>query len=250
MSRKEKSKLGRIYNHRPDTLDIRDLAYRPKLIMAEAHIPESTDLENKLPSCWDQLDLGACTGHGSIGAMVFIHPDKMFSRLKAYYNGRVIEGDVCEDNGAQIRDVVQGLAQAGVCEETQWPYNTDTFASPPPIVTENSAFETKISQYLRVSDIEDYKQCLAEGFPVILGFTVYSNFESEEMTQSGILTLPGTNDSVLGGHCVLGIGYDETTRRAKIRNSWGTGWGPFSGNFFMDYDYFTNLVSDMWTIRS
>lgn len=249
MLRRNRSKFDRIYNHRPDNPDIRDITYRPKIVLSDVQIPQSVDLTDKLPACWDQGDLGSCTGHGSVGAMVFLHPAQMFSRLDAYYNGRVIEGDTGEDNGAQIRDVVQGLAQVGVCEETQWPYDTDTFSSPPSIVTEGLAFQTKISQYLRVSDLDDLKQCLAEGFPVVFGFTVYDNMESEQMTETGILSLPGPEDQVLGGHCVLAIGYDETTQQVKVRNSWGTGWGPFNGNFFMDYAYFQNLVSDMWTLR-
>ena len=39
----------------------------------------------------------------------------------------------------------------------------------------------------------------------------------------------------LGGHAVCVIGYDDSTRMFKMRNSWGTSWGK-SGNFRMSYD--------------
>jgi C1A family cysteine protease len=242
------SKIGRKYGCRVDFPKKDDIAYRPKIARMEAQIPSMINLVDKFPACWDQGDLGSCTGHGTVGAMVYLHPDQMFSRLDAYYNGRVIEGDVDQDNGAQISDVISGLTNTGVIPEIDWPYNPATFATPP------KALETypivKAVQASRVADLEDLKSALAEGFPVVIGFSVYSNFESQEMNESGILTMPGPSDELLGGHCVLVIGYDETTQQCFVRNSWGTGWGPFNGNFYMPYRYFNTLVSDMWVIQS
>jgi hypothetical protein len=39
--------------------------------------------------------------------------------LFVYYNERVIEGTVDEDNGAFIRDGIKSLAKQGVCSEQQ-----------------------------------------------------------------------------------------------------------------------------------
>lgn len=242
-----KSKIGRKYGYRIDHPDIRDLAYRPAIARTEIVLPPSVQLEGQLPACWDQGQLGCCTGEGSVGALVFLHPDKMFSILDAYYNGRVIEGDEDQDNGAQIADVVSGLANVGVVSDSDWPFDINAFASPPEGLDKD--ISTKISQYLRVADLDDTKQCLAEGFPVIIGFSVYEYFESQEMVDGGILSLPKPNEQLLGGHCVLVTGYNEETQRLRIRNSWGPDWGPFKGYFEMDYAYFQNLVSDCWTIR-
>lgn len=235
------------YGCRPDTKDVRDLKFRDSQHFKLMKLPNSVDLTSKLPPCWDQGELGSCTGHGSVGAMVFIHPDKMFSRLDAYFNARVIEGDIDQDNGAQIRDVVMGLVKTGVCDESVWPYDISTFATPPALDT---AVMTKVSQYLRCDNLDEVRNSLAQGFPVIIGFTVFSNFESAEMVKHGILHTPGWFDKNLGGHCVLVTGYDDTAQQVTIRNSWGTEWGPFQGNFRMGYDYFHHLVSDMWTIRA
>lgn len=242
-----KSKIGRKYGCRVDLPRKEDVAYRPKVVRMEAQIPSSVNLVDKLPACWDQGQLGSCTGHGTVGAMVFLHPKEMFSRLDAYYDGRVIEGDVDQDNGAQIADVLQGLSTAGVVTEDSWPYDPVTFATPPANL--GTDLVTKINEYARVSDLDDLKSCLAEGLPVVIGFSVYDNFESEEMAKTGMLTVPGPNDELLGGHCVLVIGYDETTQKCFVRNSWGTEWG-LSGNFYMPYNYFKGgLVSDMWVIQ-
>ena len=109
---------------------------------------------------------------------------------------------------------------------------------------------TKAVQYSRVADLEALKQCLAEGFPVIIGFSVYDNFESPEMATSGELHLPVPSDELLGGHCVLIVGYNEEQQQVFVRNSWGTTWG-LNGHFWMDYSYFNaGLVSDRWVIQA
>lgn len=249
-SRRSRSKLGRKYGYRIDIPDIRDLAYRPTVARTEIVIPPSVMLENQLPACWDQGLEGSCCGHGVGGAVAFIHQGFMPSRQQIYFDGRQIEGDTDQDAGAQISDVVQALAHLGVAPEELWPYEESNIFTTPPDEVYQASLPYKISQYLRVADLDDTKQCLAEGFPVIIGFSVYEYFESQVMNEEGILHLPQPNEQLLGGHCVLVTGYNEDTQRVRVRNSWGINWGPFQGNFEMDYAYFQNLVSDCWTIRA
>ena len=92
--------------------------------------------------------------------------------------------------------------------------------------------------------------CLASGYPFVLGFTVYSSFESAEVARTGVLSMPGTNEDVVGGHAVLAVGYDDSTQTFLVRNSWGTSWGQ-AGYFTIPYAYLTTrgLSSDFWTIR-
>jgi C1A family cysteine protease len=68
--------------------------------------------------------------------------------------------------------------------------------------------------------------CLADGYPFVFGFTVYESFESNSVAKkSGIVPMPSSSEKVMGGHCVVAVGYDNATRTFIIRNSWGTGWG-------------------------
>lgn len=62
--------------------------------------------------------------------------------------------------------------------------------------------------------------------------------------------MPQKTERVVGGHAVVGVGYDDAQRRFIVRNSWGTGWG-LQGYFTMPYDYLANshLSSDFWTVR-
>lgn len=242
------SKINRKYGCKVDFPRRDDIAYRPKIARMEAQIPVKVDLSDKLPTCWDQGQEGSCTGHGCGAAIAFIHPGFMPSRNMIYFDGRELEGDTDQDSGAQISDVISGLATHGVCHESTWPYDAMTLLEAPSEEAYQEALPQKIKQYARVSDLEDLKSCLAEGFPVVIGFSVYDNFESPEMAKTGLLTLPGPNDELLGGHCVLVTGYDESTRLCLVRNSWGTSWG-LNGNFHMPYSYFNTLVSDMWVIQ-
>jgi len=72
--------------------------------------------------------------------------------------------------------------------------------------------------------------------PVIFGFCVYSSFEGDQVAQTGVMPMPAPNEQVLGGHCVVAVGYDDMKQMVTVRNSWGTGWGQ-SGYFEMPYAF-------------
>jgi C1A family cysteine protease len=93
------------------------------------------------------------------------------------------------------------------------------------------------------------KGCLASGFPIVGGFSVYSSFESDQVAKTGIVPMPAKNESQLGGHCVLIVGYDDAKQWFIIRNSWSDTWGA-QGYCYMPYAYWTNpsLASDFWQI--
>jgi len=220
-------------------------------------LPPSIDLRSECPPVYDQGQLGSCTGNGIAGAIEFDQrkqSTKEFtpSRLFIYYNERVIEGTVDHDAGAQIRDGIKAVAKLGAPPETDWPYDISKFAQRPPPTAYSDAKQDLVSAYSRVvQDVTQMRGCLAEGYPFVFGFTVYQSFEGASVAQTGIVPMPGTGEAVLGGHCVVAVGYDDTKRQFTIRNSWGTGWG-LNGYCLMPYEYLINprLASDFWTIRS
>lgn len=94
------------------------------------------------------------------------------------------------------------------------------------------------------------KGCIASGFPIVFGFTVYDSFESNEVARTGVVPLPAPSESVLGGHAVVAVGYDDAGQCFIVRNSWGDGWG-MQGYCTMPYAYLAqrSLASDFWTVR-
>lgn len=240
-----------------DLPDARDYLFAAPLQRFPQGLPPSIDLRSECPPIYDQGQLGSCTANGIAGAIEFDQQkqgNKAFtpSRLFIYYNERVIEGTVGQDAGAQIRDGIKSVAKLGAPPEADWPYVIAQFAAKPPVAAYADALQDLATSYMRVTqNLQQMQGCLAAGFPFVLGFTVYQSFESQSVADTGLVPMPASGEKVLGGHCVVAVGYDDANRRFTIRNSWGTGWGA-NGYCFMPYEYLQShhLASDFWTIRS
>ena len=248
--------INRKYGWAPDVPDQRDYLYSaPQPILAK--LPLKKDLRSGCPPVYDQGQLGSCTANAISGAIQFEQKKQgvtVFapSRLFIYYNERDMEGTINSDAGAQIRDGVKSVATLGVCPETEWPYDINKFADKPTPKSYTDAKKCEAVGYQRLdsSNLNQLKGCIAAGFPFIFGFTVYDAFESPEVAKTGVLNMPGPKEKVQGGHAVLAVGYDDSTQRFSVRNSWGKDWG-IKGYFTIPYTYLitTNLADDFWTIR-
>lgn len=247
------SKIGRIYNWRPDLPDYRDVPYRAA---KPVPLPRQVDLRAHCSPVEDQGALGSCTGQAFAAALEFVQnkegePFRDMSRLFIYYIERHAEGTIHDDAGAYIRDGAKGLAMFGCCTEDLWPYDIARFADMPPAAAFADALTRKVTAYRRIVGLRDMKQCLAEGYPFVFGFSVYSDFESTDTAGDGVLEMPKPRERSLGGHAVLAVGYDDDANVMIVRNSWGATWG-MDGYFVMPYDYIGDprLADDMWTIRA
>jgi len=256
------------YGWVPDLPDARDHIYAtPRLALVSP--PPRVDLRPQLPPVYDQGRIGSCTANAIAAAVEFELlrqqlPDFVPARLFIYYNERAMEGHVAYDSGAQIRDGIKSVATLGVCPEAAWPYDdtapaTDGGTWPaqaragqkPPEGCYKDALQTKAVSYHRVTqNLDQFKGCLASGFPFVFGFTVYASFETPEVAKTGDAPMPSAGEQVLGGHAVIAVGYDDATQRFLVRNSWGPDWGQ-GGYFTLPYAYIAErgLASDFWTVR-
>ena len=250
-SKKTNAKFGWI----PDRPDHRDLLYSV-VAAPPKNLPAKTDLSTLCSPVEDQGQLGSCTANALVGNLEFLckkasgsAPD--YSRLFIYFNERDIEGTINEDSGAMIRDGVKSLVKLGACTEKLWPYKIKKFAAKPPAKCYQEANKHKVTSYHRIIGLQQMRQCLAEGYPFVFGFSVYESFESPEMAKSGHLSFPTPDERQLGGHAVMAVGYDDQAKTMLIRNSWGPDWG-INGYFTMPYDYINNhnLADDFWTLRA
>jgi C1A family cysteine protease len=239
------------YGWIPDLPDKRDLYYKLRVVK----LPKEVDL--RPTKIYDQGQLGSCVGHG-VGELDKFVTEKQKkqsfdpSRLFIYYEARRLEGTVKQDAGAVIRDAMKVINKKGVCLENLWPYITRKFSTKPKCIAYANARTHQTIEYSRVPQtLESLKSCLAEGYPFVLGFSVYEYFESEEMAELGLLQMPKKGEQLLGGHCVLCVGYSDDKEMFLIQNSWGEKWGQ-NGYFWMPYEYMIdkNLVDDIWTLRT
>lgn len=246
------------YGWKPDLPDHRDHTYSAPRRLTKA-LPKKVDLRPKCPPVYDQGELGSCTGQAVAAVFSFAKkkesPKAPFmspSRLFIYYNERVMEGTVSVDNGAQIRNGIKSVVKKGVCREALWPYHIPSFKKRPPKPAFVEAMLNQAISYERIAhSLNHMKACLASGFPFVFGFSVYEGFESEQVAKTGKLDMPNASEPSLGGHAVVAVGYNDTTQRFLVRNSWGLDWG-LKGYFTMPYGYLLdpNLSDDFWTIRT
>ncbi len=243
------------YGWIPDLPDARDRIYRAP--RKTGPLPRAVDLRAGCPPVYDQGQLGSCTANAIAGAISFDQRKQKMtqpftpSRLFIYYNERALEGTTTTDSGAMIRDGIKAVAEQGACPEPMWPYQEPNFAERPPAQCYKSGKAHPAVQYSRViQDVVQLKACLAAGYPFVFGFTVYESFESDEVAHSGMAAMPAASETALGGHAVMATGYDDTSSRLLVRNSWGTDWG-MGGYFTLPYAYAedSNLAADFWTIR-
>lgn len=221
-----------------------------------AQLPPKIDLRPQCPPVYDQGQLGSCTANAIAALYEFIANKQGFgdvlpSRLFIYYNERVIEGTVNSDSGAQLRDGMKTIAKQGACKEADDPYVVSHFRDKPSDTAYKDALQSQAIIYMRITQaLSQMQACLAQGYPFVFGFTVYSSFMSDEVKKTGVGTLPQPGDNVEGGHAVMAVGYDNADQTFILRNSWNTDWGQ-AGYFTLPYAYLTNsnLSSDFWTLR-
>lgn len=247
--------MSRQYTVIKDRLDLRDHIYRSESIGDVNTLPVEVDLRDNFTfDAFDQLQLGSCTANALAAFRMYFlglsgATPIMLSRLFIYYFERLAEGTVRQDSGAMIVDGMKVLQQMGVCPELEDEYNIAKFTQRPSDKAIQDALQYRISAYQRIVGVNALQAALAEGKPVVAGFTVYESFESQAVATTGIAVMPKRGERVLGGHAVLIVGYKKIKGKLYfiVRNSWGTKWGD-KGYFYMPVSYFTKgLVSDMWT---
>jgi len=244
------------YGWIPDLPDSRDRLYSVP-VTAIGPLPPSVDLRGGCPPVYDQGQLGSCTANAIGGALEFDQMKQGLndvfapSRLFIYYNERVIEGTVDEDSGAMIRDGIKSVARQGAPHEVLWPYKVAKFRAKPSPAAYKDAAKHPAVLYQRVArDLQQMKGCLASGYPFVLGFSVYESFESQAVATTGRMPMPKPEETLIGGHAVVAVGYEEAREWFVVRNSWGPHWG-IDGYFTMPFAYLgdANLSDDFWTIR-
>lgn len=240
------------YHWVPDKVDKRDYKYT----LSNKLATNIVDLRQYCSPIEDQGPIGSCTGNAIAGALELLlkrnNKQNDISRLFIYYFERLLIGTVNYDSGAYIRDGIKVCYTYGASLESLWPYDVRKFKTRPDSKATQDALKRKVTLYQRVANHEGCLDAINNGYPVAIGFNVYSSFESDSVTRTGAMTYPNTRKEILlGGHAVLLVGYDKMRQVYIARNSWGTSWGD-RGYFYMPFRVLQDntMSNDFWIIKS
>lgn len=247
--KKEKITIPK-YHWVPDKVDKRDYKYT-----LTNRSSNRVDLRPHCTPVENQGSLGSCTGQAIAGAIELLNKRNKkqtdISRLFIYYYERMIMGTINYDSGAYIRDGIKATNKYGAPLEKLWPYNIARFKTSPVNEAVRDAVKRKVTLYQRVENFNGCIDALSNGYPVIIGFHVYSSFESKSVAKTGYMPYPNKRkEKLLGGHAVLLVGYDKANELFIVRNSWGSTWGD-QGYFYMPFSVIqdTSMSSDFWIIK-
>jgi C1A family cysteine protease len=247
----------------------RDLPDPRDRLMAESpmavHVPDEVDLRSECPPIFDQGPLGTCTANAISAAMMIIERKEgkafnPFSRRFIYDIERIIEGvPLTEDSGAQIRNGFKGIGKWGAPYEEDFQYDLNKWTEAPTPDIYTKAEKHQALYYYRCPSLTTVLSSMAQGFPVVFGFSVPENMMSDECAKTGIVMPPKSVEGWAGGHAVMAVGYNKNFRFTDsvvggvlCQNSWGEQWG-ISGHFWLPMIFWQGgqgaLASDCWTLR-
>jgi Papain family cysteine protease len=216
-------------------------------------LPPSVDYSSKIKSIRDSGAEGSVVGEALATALEFqiekaLSQTHRISARYIYYAAREAGGlDLKTDSGAQIRDAVKVLATKGAVEESVWPYKSGEFAEAPPPAVE-SAMRFRITATRPLNNLNDVKWALIENGPVVAGISVFQEMMTASTSKTGVIPLPAKSATIMGGHAIVIVGYNDAEKRVKFANSWGRNWGDH-GYGYLPYEYVEKYMSDAWTFK-
>lgn len=191
----------------------------------------------------DQGSEGACTMHAGTSTKEWTvrrYLNKKFGSLVfspqyGYAQELILQGDFPNDVGSDGNTLCEVLTKKGCCELALYPYVSGEIKRPTPEQDANAAGH-KLGGYHGLTSAAVAITIMGDPvpWPVMMGFTVYESFESNEVAVTGIYN-PKPGERNLGGHEMKSSGYDvgeiPTLRpvgcppAVLFQNSWSPSWG-------------------------
>lgn len=205
-------------------------------------LPKNADLKAFFPPIKNQKNQGACSSFSLTAAFEYLLSNEMskvedMSEAYVYYNGRAVSGKTDVDDGANLYDVIKGMADKGVCIEELCKYNPSVYDEEPSPEAYADGKNRVVTSAKRVPvDVNTIKAVLSDGYPVVGCFRV---FESWQNNTNGFIPMPSDKErqnEKEGFHAMVICGYNDKHGHFIVRNSWGTKFGD-KGYCYLPYSY-------------
>jgi C1A family cysteine protease len=224
----------------------------------------------RLPPAYTQRQTGSCVLNALAALVQRQRFDQKFhdfipSRLQMYFDARELEGTTDQDAGCMPRNAMKAMASKGAVSEEHWPFREDLLKMRPPAEVYDMAHYDVALEYRKVLQSEaDFTTALAAGHSILFGTSIFQEFESGAVAQTG--TVPMPRGGPIAGHGMAICGYDynyDMTKRNRcweVHNSWGVNWGASCvdmygqqqrGHCFFPFDYLLDpdIARDFWIVQ-
>ncbi len=209
-------------------------------------LPTSYDARDEgiVTSIRDQGDCGSCWAFASVGAMES-------HMLKQYGPGPT--DDFSEQQQVSCNRAMSGCAggtsaairywqNTGPLDEECFPYNVEEPDDTTECIEDECAqFGYRVVNWHTVpANPEDFKASLYEEGPSYWRYDVYNDFYNFWNHGAPGEVYINADSTLVGGHAVLLIGWDDAKGAYLCKNSWGEGGPNGDGTFWIAYDGHVN----------
>jgi hypothetical protein len=260
---------GKIFDARPDRIDLRDREYQPRLRSLPPQFPDVASIQKHAKNyananlILDQGEEGACTGFGLAAVINYLRwrqaleqetpiPLKVSERMLYHLAKHYDEWPGEDYEGSSCRGAMKGWHRHGVCLEATWPYrnaNGDVAFTAPKSGWDDEAANCPLGAYYRVNkdSITEMQAALYEVGALLVSADVHSGWFPKAdkwpmIDKMAYIELPKTIRDQ-GGHAFALVGYTELG--FIVQNSWGPSWGT-NGFAILTYPDWIKHGMDAW----
>lgn len=221
-----------------------------------------SDLRRFFGSIENQGVFGSCTAFAVLQwfAALLVQAGytwQEFSEMAQYDEELIQQGTPGKDVGSDTYMALQVVEQIGVMAEAVFDYIRQHFGVTPPdkwiphlhlMAKQAQAIKPSAQHSLR----DQIRDALSQGHPVLAGYLVFQEIESQQVAQTGVLPMPTATEKPIGGHETVIVGHDDNYTHPSVpgvtgyylmRNQWSSSWGQH-GYFYMPYDYLDKYLSE------
>lgn len=237
------STLGQGLDRYPSALFATDKVATPHQLVGHSgpSLPAAVDLSSHLPPVRSQGAIGSCAAWSTVYYARTLmeqsrrgwdaaREDHQFAPLFSY--NQITQG---RNEGTAITAHMRLLQDLGAVSLDAFPY-VDRLDVQPSDDLKIRASDLKIEGFRSLPrrdgalDLDAVRAFLAEGRPVVAGFELFEDFQRY---QGGVYQT--TDGTLLGGHAMTIVGYDDQKGAFRLVNSWGTNWGE-EGFLWLSYE--------------